>query len=248
MKLKVESGKKLDPPLLPELHGRSNPMKYDPDIHHRRSIRLKGYDYSSPGAYFVTTVTRKRECLFGEVVEGSVHLSKMGGIVQQVWLDLSNHYSLVVLDAFCIMPNHVHCIIILTDTLGRGGSELQLPSVPDQIQEKSNIESNEILTRSYVQYPSMLDQIRVKSKTESDKNLTRPYARYGLPEIVRAVKSFSARRINRLRRISGVPVWQRNYYERIIRNENELNAIRRYILYNPLQWKLDGENPATTQI
>ena len=63
-------------------------MKYDPDIHHRRSIRLKGYDYSSPGAYFVTTVTRKRECLFGEVVEGSVHLSKMGGIVQQVWLDL----------------------------------------------------------------------------------------------------------------------------------------------------------------
>ena len=96
-------------------------MKYDPDIHHRRSIRLKGYDYSSPGAYFVTTVTRKRECLFGEVVEGSVHLSKMGVIVQQVWLDSPNRYSYVVLDAFCIMPNHIHGIIILTDTLGGAG-------------------------------------------------------------------------------------------------------------------------------
>ena len=223
-------------------------MKFDPDIHHRRSIRMKGYDYSSPGAYFVTTVTHKRECLFGDVVEGSVHLSKMGGIVQQVWLDLSNRYSYVVLDAFCIMPNHVHGIIILTDTLGRGGSELQLPSVPDQIQEKSNIESNEILTRPYIQYPSMSDQIREKSKTESNGNQTRPDTRHGIPEIVRAIKSFSARRINRLRGIPGVPVWQRNYYERIIRNENELNAIRRYILYNPLQWKLDGENPANTKI
>jgi REP element-mobilizing transposase RayT len=197
-------------------------MKYDPNIHHRRSIRLKRYDYSSPGAYFVTTVTRKRECLFGEVVEGSMHLSKMGGIVQQVWLDLPNHFSHVVLDAFCIMPNHIHGIIILTDTLGRGGSELQWPSVTDQIRKKTKIESN--------------------------APRTHPYTRHGIPEIVRVVKSFSARRINRFRGISGVPVWQRNYYERIIRNENELNAIRRYILYNPLQWELDGENPANTQI
>ena len=100
-------------------------MKYDPEIHRRRSNPSKAYQYSSPGAYFVTTVTRKRECLFGEVVEGSVHLSKMGVIVQQVWLDLSNRYYHVVLDAFCIMPNHVHGIIILTDTLDRGRSELQ---------------------------------------------------------------------------------------------------------------------------
>ena len=217
-------------------------MKYDPNIHHRRSIRLKGYDYSSPGAYFVTTVTHKRECLFGEVVEGSVHLSMMGVIVQQVWLESPDRYFHVVLDAFCIMPNHIHGIVILTDTLGRGGSELQWPSVPDQIREKSNIESDENLTRPYIQWPSVADQIREKSKIESDENLTRPYVRHGLPEIVRAVKSFSARRINRLQ------VWQRNYHERIIRNENELNAIRRYILYNPLQWKLDGENPANTQI
>ena len=116
-------------------------MKYDPDIHRRRSIRLKGYDYSSPGAYFVTTDTRKRECLFGEVVEGSVHLSKMGGIVQQVWGDLSTRYYHVVLDAFCIMPNHVHGIIILTDIPSRGGSELQWLSMPDQVRVKLKVES-----------------------------------------------------------------------------------------------------------
>ena len=80
------------------------------------------------------------------------------------------------------------------------------------------------------------------------KTETRSYTRHGLPEIIWEVKSFSARRINRLRGFPGVPVWQRNYFERIIRNENELNAIRRYILYNPLRWKLDGENPANTQI
>ena len=168
-------------------------MKYDPDIHRRRSIRLKGYDYSSPGAYFVTTVTRKRECLFGEVVEGSVHLSKMGGIVQQVWLDLPNHYSHVVLDAFCIIPNHLHGIIILTDIPGRGGSELQWHSVTDQIQEKSNIESNEILTRPYIQLLCAPDQIGEKSNIESNGNQTRPHTRHGIPKIVRAVKSHEIR-------------------------------------------------------
>ena len=223
-------------------------MIYDPNIHHRRFIRLKGYDYSSPGAYFVTTVTHKRECLFGEIVEGSMHLSKMGVIVQQVWLESPNRYFHVVLDAFCIMPNHIHGIIILTDTLGRGGSELQRPSVTDQIREKSKIESDAPQTRPYIQRPSVTDQIREESKIESNAPQTRPYTRHGIPEIIRAVKSFSARRINRFRGISGVPVWQRNYYERIIRNENELNTIRRYILYNPLQWKLDGENTANTQI
>ena len=120
------------------------------------------------------------------------------------------------------MPNHVHCIIILTDTLGRGGSELQWSVVSDQIRENL--------------------------KTESNKTETRPYTRHGIPEIVRAVKSFSARRINRLRVTPGVPVWQRNYYERIIRNEKELNAIRLYILDNPLKWEWDWENPAATHI
>ena len=127
----------------------------------------------------------------------------MGLIVQRAWFDLPNHYPHVLLDAICLMPNHIHGIIILMDDHRRGGSGLQSSNLPDQILAKSNIESRE--------------------------NQTRPYTRHGLSEIVRAIKSFSARRINRLRNTIGVPVWQRNFYERIIRDGDELEAIREYI-------------------
>jgi putative transposase len=192
-------------------------MKYNPDIHHRRSIRLKGYDYSQPGAYFVTMVTRHRECLFGEVMDGKMRLNEAGMIVKKAWLDLPNHYPHLLLDAFCIMPNHLHGIFILVDDPGRGGSGIPYPLQPENDEEK-------------------FDNI-------SSENQTRPYQRHGLPEIVRSVKSFSARRINRLRGTPGVSVWQRDYFERVIRNERELNAIRRYIQDNPLKWERDRENP-----
>lgn len=192
-------------------------MKYNPDIHQRRSIRLKGYDYSQPGAYFVTMVTRHRECLFGEVVDGNMRLSEAGMIVKRTWLDLPNHYPHLLLDAFSIMPNHLHGICILVDDLGRGGSDIPYPLQPEHKGEKVDPTSSE--------------------------NQTRPYPRHGLPEIVRAVKSFSARRINRLRGTPGVSVWQRGYFERVIRNEREINAIRQYIQDNPLKWERDRENP-----
>jgi putative transposase len=87
----------------------------------RRSLRLGEYDYAQPGAYFVTAVAQNRECLFGEIEsEGTIRLSLFGRIVERAWLDLSNHYRNVELDAFCIMPNHIHGIIVIT--AGRGGS------------------------------------------------------------------------------------------------------------------------------
>ena len=107
-------------------------MKYDPQKHHRESIRLKGYDYSQPGGYFVTIVAQNRDCLFGEIVEGEMRLSRAGRIVQQAWMDLPNHYAAVVLDEFVIMPNHVHGVIVLMDTGrdGRGRSDLGQAHVP----------------------------------------------------------------------------------------------------------------------
>ncbi len=160
-------------------------MKFDHKIHHRHSIRLKGYDYSQAGAYFVTIVIHDREPILGEIVNHEMRLNKNGQIVKYAWLDLPKHYRNIQLDAFVIMPNHVHCIIILTD---------------------------------------------------HDRK------RYPLSEIVRAFKSFSARRINALRITQGVPVWQRNYYEHIIRNEQEHERIYNYILNNPLNWENDDEN------
>jgi REP element-mobilizing transposase RayT len=172
-------------------------MTYDPDIHHRRSIRLKDYDYSQPGAYFVTVCTHNRECLFGTVTDGNMIPSKTGDIVAFCWHDLPAHYPHITIDAFVVMPNHIHGIIILRhpDNVGAG-----LKPAPTM-------------------------------------------QRHGLPEIVRGFKTFSARRINAVRITPGMPLWQRNYYEHVIRDERDLNAIREYIVGNPVGWDRDDDNP-----
>ena len=97
-------------------------MKYNPELHHRRPIRLKGYDYSLPGAYFMTTVIHGRESILGTIVDGAMCLSKSGQIVHGAWVDLPRHYTHIQLDEFCIMPNHVHGIIIILDRVDRDKS------------------------------------------------------------------------------------------------------------------------------
>ncbi len=89
-------------------------MAFDPEKHHRRSIRLKGFDYSSPGAYFITICTQHRECLFGEIADGEMTLNRFGKMVATHWKNLTKHHPHVQLDEFAIMPNHVHGIIVLT--------------------------------------------------------------------------------------------------------------------------------------
>lgn len=196
-------------------------MKYDPKKHHRRSIRMEGYDYSQAEAYFVTVCRAERRDLLTQIVRGQAQLSRCGEIVQRAWFDLPRHYPYIILDAFCIMPNHVHGIIIFDDTTGGGGSGLSA--------------NNDLV------------EIRHSGAEARVEGETRPYnyinhiVRHGLPEVVRAFKSFSARRINELAGTQGTPFWQRNYYERIIRDENELNAIRVYIQTNPLNWEKDQE-------
>jgi len=90
-------------------------MKYDPDIHHRRSIRLREYDYSSTGAYFVTTCTQGRECLFGDVVDEAIRLDPAGESVWAAWDELPERFPNIVMDEFVVMPNHFHGIIILNE-------------------------------------------------------------------------------------------------------------------------------------
>jgi len=94
----------------------TKPNRFDSQRRHRRSIRLKGYDYTSPGGYFITICTYQRECLFGEVVDREMVTNELGEIVQHTWDDLPNHYRYMILDQFFIMPNHVHGIIILSDS------------------------------------------------------------------------------------------------------------------------------------
>ncbi|MEW5872992.1 MAG: hypothetical protein AB1894_27275 [Chloroflexota bacterium] len=430
--------------------------------HHRRSIRLKGYDYTRVGAYFVTIVADERQELFGTVVDGEMRLSRAGEIVRKAWFDLPRHYPNVRLDEFCIMPNHVHGIIILTeddvrneggkggsvhaggdapetvvygegsvpevgetrpygdgdDDDGRGGSvqgcglgpdrvasgnvptpgttqtrpfgdgdhdrggeqggsvhaygdaretvmygegsvpevgetrpygdgdyphepEEQTPShttrpddaypIGDGDHDRGGEQGGSVHaggdapetvlygegsvpdvgeTRPYGdgdyphepggQIPSHAarpfgdgnrgdggdyghgddqggsvhthgqapETVLYGEGSVPDVGETRPYGdaghnhggdgdrndddggdrgegrrRHGLPEIVRAFKSFSARQVNFLRRTSGAPVWQRNYYEHIVRNEEEMAHLQEYIRQNPLRWENDQENP-----
>ncbi len=185
-------------------------MKYDPNKHHRRSIRLKGYDYTKAGAYFITICTWQREHLFGDIVNGEMQLSRYGETVRFNWDNLPKRYRNVELDAFIIMPNHVHGIIVLTDN-GLEGAGL----------ESLSVESDKLLVKP------------APTKTKL----------HGLSEIVRGFKTFSARRINQIRRMTGVSVWQRGYYEHIIRNEESLMAIREYIINNPLCWEKDQLYP-----
>jgi putative transposase len=193
-------------------------MRHDPDKHHRRSIRLKGYDYSQAGAYFVTICTEGRECLLGEIVADEMRPNDAGAIALAVWNDLPAHYARVQLDAFVIMPSHVHGIIVLTDDVAAdvGADAVGVGVGADAV--------------------GMGVGAGLKPAPTGDGR------RHGLPEVVRAFKTFSARRINALRSTPGVPVWQRNYHEQIIRSAESLERIRAYIETNPERWTLDREN------
>ena len=190
--------------------------RFNPDIHNRRSIRLKDYDYSRAGAYFVTVCAWQRECLFGEIVDGEMRLNEYGNIVKACWDDLPNHYPHTVLDAFVIMPNHVHGIITIVDDARDVNANIGIGA----------------------------GSVGAGLKPAPTKTVNK---RHGLSEIVRAFKTFSSRRINETRDNPGCPVWQRNFYEHVIRNEEELSGVRQYIIDNPLKWELDEENPVNAK-
>jgi len=170
----------------------------DMTIHHRRSMRLNGYDYAQAGAYFITICIQNRLGLFGDIVDGEMRLNDAGRMVQSVWEALPERFSGFESDAFVVMPNHVHGIVTF---VGAG------QALPEENGAASSAPT--------------------------------------LGDVVRAFKSLSAIRVNRLLRRFG-PLWQRNYYEHVIRNERELEKIREYMATNPLKWALDRENPQRT--
>ncbi|WP_017652226.1 transposase [Fortiea contorta] len=90
-------------------------MSYDPRIHHRHSIRIKGYDYTQPGIYFITICTKGRQCLFGDVTKGEMQLNCLGQIAWNCWQTIPDHFPHIELDIFVVMPNHLHGILIITD-------------------------------------------------------------------------------------------------------------------------------------
>jgi putative transposase len=184
------------------------------NIKNRRSIRLPKYDYRECGFYFVTVCAWEREHLFGSVVDGQMQLNEIGRVVEEEWFRSSEIRKEIEMDEFVVMPNHIHGILVIKT---RRGMALPCP------QNETDV-------------PLMGTAAPC------------PYNRCGRPRsgslgaIIGQFKSAASKRINTMRQTPGFSLWQRNYYERIIRNENELLAIRQYIRDNPFNWDHDPDN------
>ena len=160
---------------------------------------MTGYDYASPGVYFVTVCAHRKECVFGgqDIRES----------VERAWHQIPQHFPNTKLDEFVVMPNHVHGILWILDDDPKG----------------------DVVGAQHAAPPPASPTPRVRPGS--------------LGAIVRSFKSAATRRVNEVGQTPGTPFWQRNYYEHVIRDEDELGRIRQYILDNPLQWELDRENP-----
>jgi REP element-mobilizing transposase RayT len=192
-------------------------MPYEPKIHHRRSIRLKLYDYSARGWYFVTICVQEKEHLLAEVGDGGMRLNEAGQIVQRAWQILPARFPGISLDDHVVMPNHFHGIVqFVGAVLAPPGNEVGAVLAPPR-----------------------------RHGTASHQGAASSAPTLGA--VVRAFKSLSAIAVNALLSRQGRPLWQRNYYEHIIRDERELWMIREYIRTNPQRWGFDRENPAAAQ-
>jgi len=199
--------------------------------HNRRSIRLLHYDYSTPGYYFVTICTYKKYYIFGEIIDGKMVLSKNGCFVEQYWSDIPEHYPNVKTDAFTVMPNHVHGILIIgCDHDGRRGGV----TPPNG---KMCIEYDHDGRRGGVT-PPLHETFNGSNVDCRAQHVQRPT----LGQIIGYYKYQSTKQINETNKTPTKRVWQRNYYEHIIRNDIALNNIRKYIIKNPTNWETDRNN------
>jgi len=261
-------------------------VRYDPEKHRRRSIRLKGYDYSHAGVYFVTICTQGRACLFGEVIDGEMRLNDAGRMVVAEWERLPALFPNVVLDAFVVMPNHVHGIVILTnpadDTTDRATPMGTTPmgttpmgttpmgatpmgatpmGATTRVAPTTTGDDTTPVGAGLVPAQSGAGLVPAQSGAGLVPASSVPAQSVPAPstpaptlgDVIGAFKSRVTVEYTRgVKTLGWTPfdkrLWQRNYYEHIIRNEEALNRIRQYILENPIRWTVDRENPLAVEI
>jgi REP element-mobilizing transposase RayT len=214
----------------------------NPQKHPRRSIRLPGYDYQNAGAYFVTLCTQNRQCLFGEIAGGEMVLNDAGRMVQRVWNELPLFYPGVDIDAIQIMPNHFHGIVIpVGEHTGVWQPQRVAPTKgpsPGNKDWKHN---------SHVGAGACPGPGQPRGVAPTDRDGERGNG-LSLPDVVHRFKTMTTKKYTDGVKQSGWPffpgkLWQRNYFERVIRDIDELVQIQQYILDNPQKWEFDRENP-----
>ena len=218
-----------------------NKTKYNPAIHHRRSIRLKGYDYSQNGLYFITICTFDRECLFGEIINKKMILNDAGKAANECWLKIPEHFPNAVLHEHVVMPNHVHGIIELNDTSMAEGENAGTPNGEyengeyqngvgvqntEGIQYAVGVQNFEPLPPPTTSLPPLPPQNRFQHIIpRSIGSIVRGY-KIGVTKIFRDNTDIYR-------------VWQRNYHEHIIRSEQSYLRISEYVIDNPDVWEHD---------
>ena len=187
-------------------------MNPDLSLPHRKNLRIPDFDYSQPGAYFVTIVTQDRKTLFGQIVDGEMVLNEIGKMVKEIVEGVPRHYQNINVEVSVIMPNHVHILFLIADVVAGPRA-------------------------------CHLDQ----SNNGQPQGVDPTEERLSLPDIVHRIKSFTTHQYMIGVRHKSWPrfdkrLWQRNYYEHLIRNERDYTAIYEYILANPMNWEKDEEN------
>ena len=216
-------------------------MAYNPNIHHRRSIRLKGYDYSQAGAYFITICCKDRKCRFGKIVVGAsvMELNECGQIAYDEWLKLSERFSNFELDVFQIMPNHMHGIIVLNDIVGATLAVVQNAVVQNAVAQNAVVQ-NAVVQNAVAQ--NVPNGIIALNDVGATARVAPTTTNATIGDIVGAYKSLVANGcldIYKTKNETMGKLWQRNYYEHIIRNEQSYQTISDYIINNPAKWKDD---------
>lgn len=223
-------------------------MKYNPDIHHRRSIRLRGYDYSREGAYFITICAQNRQCIFGHIENNTMMLNAFGQIAYWEWEKLPQRWPHIELGAFQIMPNHMHGIIIVNDVPVVGAPLAGAPT-----RTNTNMNTNMNINMNINTDANM--NINAPTHADADRAPARG-APTGTPtaiqwaqkptigQIVGAYKSRVATECLKqaVAENTGLylgKIWQRNFWENIIRDLNAFDKISNYIILNPANWKKD---------
>jgi putative transposase len=187
----------------------------------RRSIRLKGFDYSRSGCFFITVCTKDRECFLGEVSECKMNLNEIGKMSDRIWHEIPEHFPNAEMDQLVVMPNHLHGIVkILEQNKSKGAdTERGLMNQTPTLQRSSDCDYS------------------------SDQWIMMKNPEMKLGKIIRYFKAKSVLEIRK--KVGNSFCWQRNYFEHIIRDENELSRIRKYIRENPVNWPVDEDNPVS---
>jgi putative transposase len=202
-------------------------MQNKKEINFRKSVRLRNYDYSFPGAYFITICTKGKKCFFGEIRDGQNFINAAGNSIIKWWKELPVKFKDISLDEYVLMPNHFHGILLFIRPIPCVGAGLRVRPKTDNAARGEHIGS----------------PLKGSSAIQTNKKTT-----IALPKIIQWFKTMTTNEyIRGVKQNNWSPfdgkLWQRNYYDHVIRNEKSLDRIREYIYNNSLRWHLDKENP-----